>query len=111
MHALIFRDGTAAGDATWITHVQEARKSLVQQFAAELRLLAQIARLEDAKAMLKGEPDPSLSGAVRAYWLENKGSLTNDPAEWAAYVDRRGYELRSLTEVLTEHPELTMEGN
>ena len=106
---LIFRDGTAAGDATWVTHVQESRKNTVQQFAAELKLLGQIARLEDAKVILKGDPDPSLKGPVRAYWLECQRSLSNDPARWAAYVNRRAFWLRSLTEALTEHPELTME--
>ncbi len=106
---LIFRDGTAAGDATWVTDVQKARKGLVQQFATELKLLGEIAHLEDAKAILKGDPDPSLEGPVRSYWLECQRSLLKDPASWAAYVNRRAYWLRSLTEALTEHPELTME--
>ena len=55
VRGLIFRDGTGAGEATWVTNVQEARTNTVQQFAKELRLLAQIARLEDAKAILKGD--------------------------------------------------------
>jgi hypothetical protein len=55
---VVFRDGTAAGDATWVTETQEDRKRLIQQFATELKLLAQIAQLEDAKAILKGDPDP-----------------------------------------------------
>jgi hypothetical protein len=107
---LIFRDGTAVGDASWVTHIQDVRKNTVQQFATELKLLAQIAHLEDARAILRGDPDPSLKGAVRAFWLENKGNLSNDPARWARYIDRRAYELQSLTKTLTEHPELTMEG-
>lgn len=110
VRGLVFRDGTAAGDATWVTHVQEVRKNAVQQFATELKLLAQIAHLEDAKAILGGDPDPSLKGAVRAFWLENKGNLSNDPARWARYINRRAYELQCLTKTLTEHPELTVEG-
>ncbi len=110
VRGLIFRDGTAAGDAAWVTHIQELRKNTIQQFATELKLLAQITHLEDAKAILNGEPDPSLKGAVRAFWLENKGNLSNDPARWARYIDRRAYELQSLTKTLSEHPELTMEG-
>ncbi len=109
VRGLIFRDGTAVGDASWVTWVQESRKKLVQQFATELKLLAPIARLEDAKAILVGDPDSSLKGAVRAFWLENKAHLSNDPARWAAFVNRRTDELQSLTEVMTQHPELTME--
>jgi hypothetical protein len=109
VRGLIFRDGTATGDATWVADVQESRKNTVQQFATELKLLGQIARLEDAKAILKGDPDPSLKGPVRTYWLECQRSLSNDPAAWAAYIDRRAYWLKSLTRALTEHPELTME--
>ncbi len=86
---LVFRDGTAAGDALWVTHIQENRKKTVQQFAAELKLLGQIARLEDAKAILKGDPDPSLKGPLRTYWLECQRSLSNDPARWAALIDAR----------------------
>ena len=31
-----------------------------------------------------GDPDSSLKDGVRAFWLENKGNLSNDPAEWRA---------------------------
>jgi hypothetical protein len=54
----VFRDGTAAGDATWVTETQEDRKRLIQQFATELKLLAQIARLEDAKRFSKATQTP-----------------------------------------------------
>jgi hypothetical protein len=109
VRGLIFRDGTAAGDALWVSYFQENRKKMVQQFATELRMLAQIARLEDAKAILKGEPDPSLKGAVRAFWLENKSNVGNDPAKWAAFINPRASHLQSLVELMSEHPELTME--
>ena len=106
---LIFRDGTATGDASWVTHVQEARKRDVQDFATERQLLAQIAHLEDAKAILRGDPDLSLNGSVRRFWLECKRSLSNDPAEWAASIEDRAYWIQSLTEVMSQHPELTMD--
>ena len=106
---LIFRDGTAVGDAPWVTHNQERRKSDVQDFAAELKMLARITRLEDAKAILKGDPDPSSSRPVRRFWLECKRGLSNDPAEWAAYIGNTTRWIQSLTEAFSEHPELTME--
>ena len=81
----------------------------MKQFATQLKLLAQITHLEDAKAILNAEPDPLLKGAVRAFWLENKGHLSNDPAEWKAFIDRRTYELQSLIETMGQHPDLTME--
>lgn len=105
---LVFGDGTAAGDASWVSHVQEVRKSEVQDFATELKLLAQIARLEDARAILEGDPDPSLSGSVRAFWLECKRSLSNDTAGWAASINGRAYWIQSLTEIMSQHPDLTM---
>ncbi len=106
---LVFRDGTAAGDASWVADVQEARKKTVQEFTAELALLAQIAHLEKAKAVLSGDPDPSLKGAVRAFWLQCKRSLPDDPAKWTEYIDQRAYELQALTKVFSEHTELTMD--
>ncbi len=106
---LIFRDGTAAGDAAWVAHVQERRKSDVQDFAAELKLLAQIARLEDARAILNGDPDSSLSGPVRTFWLECKRSLSKDPASWAASINDRASWVRSLNEAFTKHPDLTID--
>ncbi len=90
--------------------MQEVRRNTVQEFATELKLLAQIARLGYAKAVLRGAPDLSPEGAVRAFWLENKGNLSKDPAEWRAFIDRRTYELQSLTETMSQHPELMMEG-
>ncbi len=109
VRALIFRDGTAAGDASWVTSVQENRRKLVQQFTTELKMVNQIARLEDAKAILKGDPDPSLEGAVRAFWLENKSNVGNDPAKWAAFITSRTSNLRLLVELMSQYPELKME--
>ncbi len=102
---VVFRDGTAAGDATWVTETQEDRKRLIQQFATELKLLAQIAQLEDAKAILQ----TPLKGAVRAFWLENQGNLSDDRARWAAFINRRTSELQSLIEVMSQRPDLTMD--
>jgi hypothetical protein len=110
VRGLIFRDGTATGDATWVADVQESRKNTVQQFATELKLLGQIARLEDAKAILKGEPDPSLTGPVRTFWLECKRGLSNDPTRWAAHINSSASWVQALTEAFSEHPELKMEG-
>ncbi len=109
VRGLVFRDGTAAGDASWVAHIQELRKDTIKQFATELKLLAQITHLEDAKAILNAEPDPLLKGAVRVFWLENKGHLSNEPAAWKAFIDRRTYELQSLIETMGQHPDLTME--
>ncbi len=98
------------GDESWVTHVQERRKSDVQDFATELKLLAEIAHLEDARAILKGEPDPSLTGPVRTFWLECKRGLSNDPARWAAHINSSASWVQALTEAFSEHPELKMEG-
>jgi hypothetical protein len=109
VHGLVFRDGTAAGDSSWVKEVQERRKRDVQDFVTERELLTQIAHLQDAKAILKGDPDPSLNGSVRRFWLECKSSLSNDPAGWAASIENRAYWIQSLTEAMSQHPELTME--
>jgi hypothetical protein len=109
VRALVFRDGTAAGDASFVTWVQDNRSKLVQQFTTELKMLAQIARLEDAKAILRGDPDSSLKDGFRAFWLENKSNVGNDPAKWAAFITPRASHLQSLVELMNEHPELKME--
>jgi len=109
VRGLTFRDGTAAGDASWVAHVEEVRKSEVQDFATELKLLAQIAHLQDAKSILKGDPDASLREPVRAFWLECKRSLSNDPARWAAHIDDSALRARSFAETMSQHPDLTMD--
>ena len=105
---LIFRDGTAVGDESWVTHNQERRKSDVRNFAAELKLLGQIARLEDATKILKGDPDPSLSPPVRRFWLECRHGLSNNPADWAESISRTANWVQALSQAFSEHPELKM---
>ena len=105
---LVFRDGTAAGDTSFVTWVRESRKKMALQFTTELTVVNQVARLEDAKAILKGDPDPSLEGAVRAFWLENKSNVGNDPAKWAAFITSRVSNLQLLVELMSEYTELKM---
>jgi len=45
-------------------------------------LLVKVARLDDAKVLLRGDPDNSLNDDLKAFWREIKGNVGNDPVRW-----------------------------
>jgi hypothetical protein len=108
---IAFRDVTAVGDAAWVKRLTESRKLGLKNSTDELDLLAKVAHLDDAKAMLQGDPDESLSDDMKAFWREIKGNVGNDPARWGAYVNRRINEMQQFISILKEQSELRREGN
>ena len=77
-----------------------------------------LAILESAFGTANGEQvNGALNRASRlrplsGFQRSRAGSSTSDmsaPAEWAASIEYRAYWIQSLTEVTSQHPDLTME--
>jgi hypothetical protein len=108
---IAFRDVTAVGDADWVKRMNEDRQLDLKNFTDERELLVKVAHLDDAKALLKGDPDDSLNNQVKAFWREIQQNVGNDPVKWGAYVNRRVNEVQIFISLLKEQSELRREGN
>jgi len=80
--ALAFRDLTVIGESDWVNWMERTRKTGLRNFTDKLALLVKAARLDDAKVLLRGDPDNSLNDDLKAFWREIKGNVGNDPVRW-----------------------------
>jgi hypothetical protein len=104
--ALAFRDATAVGEPDWVNWMERTRKADLGNFTDELALLVKVAHLDDAKVLLRGDPDDSLNNQIKAFWRDTQRNVGNDPVRWAAYINRRAHEAQTFVSIEKEQSEL-----